>query len=392
VAAASDDSESCYLGAMPALLALAFVAFVSLGLPDGVLGVAWPGVRGAFDVRLSALGALSIGLGAGYVLSSFLAGRLVSRYGVGTVLWASAGLAGAGLVLHAGAPAWWLFAAGAPIVGLGSGAVDAALNVHVARAFSARHVNWLHACYSIGATLGPILMAAAIQGRGSWRSGYAALGGLLLLLALLFGLTRRRWGGASTSTGSAAEGARGALRHPTARLQMAAFFVYTGLEATLGQWAYTILTELHAVPPTTAAAEVAVYFGAIAAGRILLGFVVEKLGPDRLVRWSAWGATAGAALFAFAPGAALRAAGLGLTGLALAPIFPCLMSRTPARLGEALAVHAIGFQVSAATVGAALLPALGGLLAEGWGLRAIGPLAAGLAALFVLLYERLLRA
>src|SRR5688572_6518010 len=100
---------------MPAsgLLVLAYAAFVSLGLPDGVLGVAWPGVRGTFDVRLSALGALSIGLGAGYVLSSFFAGRLVSRYGVGAVLWASAGLAAAGLALHAGAPVWWLFAAGA---------------------------------------------------------------------------------------------------------------------------------------------------------------------------------------------------------------------------------------------------------------------------------------
>ena len=238
---------------MPALLALAFVAFVSLGLPDGVLGVAWPSVRGAFDVRLGALGALSIGLGAGYVLSSFFAGRLVSRFGVGAVLWASAGCAAAGLALHAGAPVWWLFAAGAPVIGLGSGAVDAALNVYVARAFSARQVNWLHACYSLGATLGPILMAASIQRAGSWRTGYAALGGLLLLLALVFGITRRRWGGASTSPAGAGEGAGAVFRHPIARLQMAAFFVYTGLEATLGQWAYTILTELHGVPAGRAA-------------------------------------------------------------------------------------------------------------------------------------------
>ncbi|HEX7899544.1 MAG TPA: MFS transporter [Planctomycetota bacterium] len=375
---------------MPALLALAFVAFVSLGLPDGVLGVAWPAVRGSFDVRMGALGALSIGLGAGYVLSSFFAGRLVSRFGVGTVLWASAGCAAAGLALHAGAPVWWLFAAGAPVIGLGSGAVDAALNVYVARTFSARQVNWLHACYSIGATLGPILMAASIQRAGSWRTGYAALGGLLLVLALLFGITRGRWGGASTSP--AVEGAGAAFRHPMVRLQMAAFFVYTGLEATLGQWAFTILTELHQVPAPRAAGEVAAYFGAIAIGRILLGFVVEKAGVDRLVRWSSWGAAAGAALFAFGPGEAARAAGLVLAGLALAPIFPCLMSRTPVRLGEERAVHAIGFQVSAATVGAALLPALGGLLGEAWGLRAVALEAAALAALFALLHERLLRA
>ena len=194
------------------LLALAYAAFVSLGLPDGVLGVAWPSVRGAFDVRLSALGVLSIGLGVGYVLSSFFAGRLVSRFGVGAVLWASAGLAAAGLALHAAAPGWALFAAGAPIIGLGSGAVDAALNVHVARAFSARHVNWLHACYSIGAMLGPLLMAAAIQRAGSWRSGYAALGGLLLLLALLFLLTSPRWGTAVAV--GAPGGAGAALRDP----------------------------------------------------------------------------------------------------------------------------------------------------------------------------------
>lgn len=375
---------------MPALLALAYVAFVSLGLPDGVLGVAWPSVRGTFDVRLRALGVLSIGLGAGYVLSSFFAGRLVARFGVGAVLWTSAGVAGAGLALHAAAPAWWLFAAGAPVIGLGSGAVDAALNVHVARAFSARHVNWLHAAYSVGAMLGPLLMAAALRQAGSWRPGYAALAGLLLLLALLFAFTRRRWGSTSSVSAPASESAGAVLRHPAVLLQMAAFFVYTGLEATLGQWAYSVLTELHGIPAGRAAGEVALYFGALAVGRILLGFVVDRLGSDRLVRWSAWGATAGVALFAFAPGEASKAAALGLIGLGLAPIFPCLMARTPARLGDARAVHAIGFQVAAATVGAALLPALGGALAESQGLAAVALEALALAALLALLHERLL--
>jgi fucose permease len=346
------------------LLALAYLAFVSLGLPDGVLGVAWPSLRQTYGLRQDALGLASIALGTGYVLTSFFAGRGISLLGVGGLLAGSAGLAGLGLLLHASAPSWPAFAGAALLVGLGSGAVDAALNAVVARRYSARHVNWLHACYSAGATAGPILMSAALP---AWRRGYAALGALLLVLAALFALARGRWGPAELSRPA---GVRAVLRHPLARLQLVLFFVYTGLEATLGAWAYTVLLEARGRSASTSAAWTAAYFGGIAAGRVLFGMVVNRVGADRLVRGCAWAAAGGVALFALGVDA-----GVALAGLGLAPLFPCLMSLTPRRLGD-VANEAIGMQVSAATVGAALAPAVGGLLA-----RPLGPEAVALEAL-----------
>ncbi|HYE99740.1 MAG TPA: MFS transporter, partial [Planctomycetota bacterium] len=293
-----------------------------------------------------------------------------------------------GFAAHAFAPLWPVFAAGAALIGLGSGAVDAALNAFVAREFSARQMNWLHACYSAGAWIGPLLMAAAIH-RGSWRGGYAVLGAVLLALAGVFILTSSRWGRPAAPGAAGDAGAGAALRHPRVRLQMAVFFVYTGLESTFGAWAYTVLVEGRGLAHATAVGWVALYFGALAAGRVLFGIVVGRWNPDRLVRAGAWGAATGAALFAVGP-ETVQGASLGLVGLSLAPVFPCLMARTPDRVGHAAAVHAIGFQVSAATLGAALCPALGGLLSDAAGLRAVPVEAVVLAALLCALHERLL--
>ncbi len=373
-----------------ALLVLAYVGFVSLGLPDGVNGVAWPSVRDAFSVGSGALGVVSISLGAAYVLSSLSAGSLVGRLGVGRVLAGSTALAATGLAVHAIAPRWLPFVTGAALVGLGSGAVDAALNAFVARTYAAKHVTWLHACYSIGATLGPILMAAAIQRIGSWRAGYGAVAVLLAALGVGFLATSRGWGTRSSEPHRPIGDMAGTLRHPLARLHIVAFFIYTGLEAVLGQWAYTVLREFRRVPVDAATAWTASYFGAIAAGRVLTGFVVGRLGTDRTACAGTWVAAVGVALFAFGPSDAVRGAGLVTAGLALAPVFPCLMSRTPARVGEAFAPNAIGFQVSLATVGAAVLPALGGLLVAVQGLAAVTTEALGLSLLLVLVHEAIL--
>jgi fucose permease len=369
---------------------LAYVGFISLGLPDGVNGVAWPSVRDSFSVGSGALGIISISLGVGYVLSSLFAGTLVGRLGVGRVLAGSTALAAAGLAVHATAPRWLPFVTGASLVGLGSGAVDAALNAFVARTYAAKHVNWLHACYSIGATLGPILMAAAIQRIGSWRLGYAAVAVLLAALGAGFLATSSGWGTRSSEPQRPVGEMAGTLRHPLARLHLVAFFIYTGLETVLGQWAYTVLRDFRRVPEDAAAAWTASYFGAIAAGRVLTGFAVGRFGTDRTGRAGTWAAAVGVALFAFGHRDTVRGLGLVMAGLALAPVFPCLMSRTPARVGEALAPNAIGFQVSLATVGAAVLPALGGMLVAAQGLAAVSAEAIGLSLLLVLLHETIL--
>lgn len=355
--------------AATSVLLLAYVAFVSLGLPDTVLGVAWPSLRATFDLPQAAMGAALTANVAGYFVSGLLAGRASAAVGVGGLLALSTGLVAAGLTGFALAPSWPLFVGCAVVVGLGSGAVDAALNTYAAAHFAPRHMNWLHACYSAGATLGPAAMTGALAAAGH-RAGYAGLSVALGAMALAFLATRRSWGSRGAAGGWAAGSAGDAARRPRVWLQVAIFFVYTGLEASAGQWAFTVLREARGFSLEAAGAWTAAYWGSIAGGRVAVGFVVGRLAPDRLVHAGTVGALAGAAIYALVPGPG-GAVGLVLLGLSLAPIFPMLMSRTPDRLGPAVAAHAVGFQVAAATLGTAALPSVHGALADALGAGAI---------------------
>jgi fucose permease len=374
-----------------ALLALSYLAFVSLGLPDTVIGVAWPSIRDRFGVSQAGLGfVLSVGV-AGYVVSSVIAGRLVVALGVGRLLAASCALVALGLTGYALAPRWALFVPMAAVIGLGSGAIDAALNGWAARHIPVRHVNWLHACWGVGATAGPAMMTAVLARGGSYGLGYVLLACALGAMGLAFAATRRAWeDGAAAGGGIALHGGAGeALRSGRVLLQIAFFFVYTGLEAGTGQWCFTVLREARGLDIESAGTWTAVYWGSILAGRVVLGFVVDRVGPDRLLRVTTVTAVAGAVLFA-SSGGPLGRLGLVLLGASLAPIFPTLMSRTPARVGQHLAPHAVGFQVGAATLGSAAVPALFGLLAAGAGLRAIGVGVAAVAFLLLVLHETII--
>jgi fucose permease len=377
-------------------LLLAYLGFLSLGLPDTLIGVAWPSVRETFRLQQSVIAWIFVGAGCSYVLSSSCTGWLLQRLGVGVLLAVSSALVACSALGYALAPVWGLFAACSLLHGLGSGAIDAGLNHYVAHHFSARHMTWLHACYNGGATLGPLLMTGVIAGHGTWRAGYLTVVVLLLGLALLFGATRHRWE-ASERTVATTHPARtsislaGTLRQPTVWLQIALFFVYTGLEVTVGQWSFTLLTESRHVPQATAGIGVTLYWASIGVGRLLCGAVVDRLGIDRLVRVSTLTAVLGTGVLAWTHSGPMAAVALVLTGLGLAAIYPCLMTRTPQRLGTAVAVHAIGWQVSAAVLGAAALPSTAGVLAEHGGLETVAAAAVGLACVVCLLHERLLR-
>ena len=376
------------------LLIIAYAGFISIGLPDTLIGVAWPSVRAEFGLRQSAVALIFVGTGCGYFLSSFFVGRLLASLGVGLLLAASSALVALGGVGYGLAPVWALFAVCSVLHGLGSGAIDAGLNHYVAHHFSVRHMNWLHACWSLGATLGPLIMTRAIASNGSWRAGYLTVGAILLCLALLFAATRRRWdepGAAGTERRQdAALGMVETLRQPLVRLQVAFFLVYSGLESTVGQWSFTLLTESRSVVAESAGMWVTVYWASIGVGRVLFGTVAERLGIDRLLRLSTLTAAVGAVLLAWSRSEPLSAAALALTGLGLAAIYPSMMTRTPQRLGNALSAHAIGFQVSAAMLGSATLPSLCGLLAERFGLEALAAAAVGMALSLLLLHEALL--
>lgn len=381
------------------LLVIAYLGFISLGLPDAVTGVAWPKLRGSFAQPEDSLGFISLTLAVGYFLSSFFAGKLQQFLGIGLLLSLSSLLVALAMFGNSLAPSFAVILVCVAIWGLGSGAIDAGLNHYAASHFSAWHMNWLHACYSLGATIGPFLMTAAIVGSDSWRLGYALVGGIVLGLTLLFAFTLKFW----SDPDSPAHGATlpeaeespvsmsAALLNPLVQLQIVVFFLYTGVEFMLGNWCFTLLTESRGFEPLTAGVIVGCYYGSIGVGRVALGALTHWVGVDRLVRMATIAAVVGTLLFAFSPGP-LSIAGLVLLGLGLAPIFPCLMSRTPARVGKGAAAHAVGFQVSAATIGGASLTYLGGVVARASGRESIALLGVAFAVIIFVLHEVLLRA
>jgi fucose permease len=376
------------------VLLICYLGFISLGLPDTLIGVAWPSVRETFQLRQSAVSWIFAGAGCSYFVSSFFAGRWLRLFNVGVLLAASSALVSASGLNFALATAWPWFALGAVLHGFGSGAIDAGLNHYVASHFSARHMNWLHACYSAGAMLGPVVMTAAITRRDSWRLGYAAVAFTLLILASLFMGTRRRWddrrpihgGGVGEGPAESTTAAR-ALRVPIVWLHIVLFFVYTGLEVAVGQWSFTVLTETRGVPTKTAGFWVSLYWGAILAGRIGFGFIADRISLDVLVRCSVFAALAGTALFAWNPESWAAPVGLAVCGLGLAAIFPSLMTRTPQRVGAAAAAHAIGFQVGAAMLGAAALPSLAALIAQRAGVERVPITLLAMAVILLFLHE-----
>jgi fucose permease len=279
------------------------------------------------------------------------------------------------------------------VIGLGSGAIDASLNGWAAHHIPVRHVNWLHACWSVGATAGPALMTLVLAHGAPYAVGYLVLAGALGAMGLAFTATRRAWddGGSAGGPGPRLGDAGEALRSGRVWLQIALFFVYTGLEAGAGQWSFTVMREAHGLAVERAGAWTTAYWGSHLAGRFVLGFVVDRLGPDRLLRTATFSAVAGASLFALSHGLPGRL-GLVLLGVSLAPLFPTLMSRTPDRVGRHLAYQAVGFQVGAATIGSAFLPAALGLLAAGFGVQRIGPAVLAAALLLLVLHEILLAA
>ncbi|MBV9077609.1 MAG: MFS transporter [Methylobacteriaceae bacterium] len=375
------------------MIVLVYLAFVSLGLPDGVLGIAWPSIRTEYGLAQASLGILLVGAGPGYFLSGIMVGRVLGRLGLVRTLVASTALVALGLAAFALALPWPLPILALGIAGLGSGTIDAGINAYAAARFSARKVNWLHACYSVGATVGPTLMTLVLSAGLGWRVGYAILATLLAGLALLFAATGSAWRAEAIPAivrVAPRKAPWAALKHPLVPVQTALFFTYTGVEATLGAWAFTTLHEERGAPAALAGAAVSAYFGAILAGRVLLGAAVDVIGADRLVRLGTLGTLAGALLFAAGP-APLAYLGLVLAGLALAPIFPTLISRTAERLAPDIAIHAVGFKVSAAMVGSAALPIATGLAAQFLGLGAVGPIVVGTAIALLALHEALLR-
>ena len=347
-----------------------YLGFVSLGLPDGTLGVAWPAVYPELHLPIGLAGTITIVITLLSGFSGFTSGRIIARFRTGPVVLISCVLTGFALLAIAHAPTLtWLLVAAVPL-GLGAGAVDAGLNGFVSRHYSGRHMNWLHACWGLGATGGPLVMGWALGSAAGWRGGYLVIGSVQIALALLFFLTLRLWASVPerTITGSSDPASGNLPTMPAASfaglLSPAIFALYAGLEATAGLWTASILIVGRGFAPATAALCTAGFYGAITAGRILVGFIVERWGNRRFVALGTALALGGAALFICSSSPPWAAAALVLMGLGLAPVYPCLMHEVPRRFSPAAVQTVIGRQSGAANLGVAILPAAAGWLAQ----------------------------
>jgi fucose permease len=361
------------------LILLAYIAFIALGLPDGLLGVGWPSIRADFSIPLDALGMLMIVGTSGYLTSSFFSGQLIARLGVGKLLAVSCALTGVALIGNTLVPAWWMMVALGVFSGFGAGAIDAGLNTYVAANFGARLMQWLHASYGIGVTFSPLIMTLAIHTLNSWRSGYAIVGITQLALAGCFMLTLPLWR-RSEQPASPEAAPRltdyktplgETLRQPKVWLSILLFVLYTGAEVSLGTWAYTLLTESRGVAPQAAGLWTGSYWATFTIGRVLAGLFTKRIGVHRLVWGSLIGALLGALLLWWNPLPVASLVGVALVGFAIAPIFPGMVSETSQRVGPRFAANTIGMQMSGASLGIATIPGLVGVLARNFSLEVI---------------------
>ncbi len=318
----------------------------------------------------------------------------MARLRLGTLLALSTLFAGAALVGYAISPQWWILVVVGTALGLGSGGIDAALNIYVAAHHGEGMMQWLHASYGIGATLGPVIMTLAISSLGSWRWGYVIVGGLQLALAASFVLTISWWDGETRPVhGQGAEGEERPRHHDVPMretlhewrvwLSMFLFFAYMGIEVSLGSWAYTLLTESRDVSPRLAGFFMASYWGIFTVGRIAAGFYTRRIGQRTIVVGSMLTALLGAVLLALNVPGLLNLFACALIGLAIAPVLAALLSGTAGRVGGRHAGNTIGIQIAAMGAGGAAVPSITGIIAERLSLQAIPPFLIALIVIFI---------
>ncbi len=356
------------------LIGMAFLAFVSLGLPDGLPGVTWPFIREAFDRPLGNLGILLGCSTGGYLFAGLAGGSIVRRTSLGTVLTVSTVGMVITLSIYALAPSFYLLIPAAILGGFASGGIDTGINLYGARRFSARVMNWLHGSWGLGATAGPLLMTGFITVGAGWRWGYGFIALILAAMALLFFLTRRRWdeakvegGGGPVAAAAVAPFAQ-ALRHPVIWMNFGLFMIYCGVEMAAGQWLFTLLTRAHGVDVGLAGTIAGLYWGALTFGRLVFGQVTARVRPLTALRAGLCIALAAAGLFLWFPTPAVGMGAALALGFGLAPTFPTLVSLTPLRVGDAVAPHAVGFQMAGAGIGSTVVPGVLGWLAQHLGM------------------------
>ena len=354
-----------------ALLAIIYISFISLGLPDSLLGSAWPMMSGELSAPLSYMGILSVIISFGTVISSLFADRFTRRLGTGLVTAISVAMTAIGLLGFYLSHSFALLCVFAVPYGIGAGAVDAALNNYVALHYSSRHMSWLHCFWGVGASVGPYVMGAAIGLGMGWRGGFGIISVLQIALSAALFISLPLWklhksdGAEPEKVNQGSVGVIGALRLRGVKAILLAFFCYCSLEATAGLWASSYLVEHKGVSAETAAMLASMFYLGITFGRFICGFVADRVGDKRMVRLGCFVIILGIALIAIPVKSSYPAiVGLIIIGLGAAPIYPSLIHSTPDNFGKENSQAIIGIQMASAYVGILIAPAVFGGIAE----------------------------
>ncbi len=353
---------------MTALLVIIYLSFAGLGLPNSVLGSIWPQMQLDLGAKVSLVGYLSMTVTAGTVVSSVLADRIVRRFGVARVTVVSALMTGCALLGFALSPSVpGLFLCALPM-GLAAGVTDVALNNFVALHYEAKHMSWLHCFWGIGASVGPVIVAASLRAGGSWRMGYGLIsaveGALCVLLVCTISLWNRASGRAD-SLQSSAPIARAAsiFRRKGALPLLCGFALYNAMEATAGLWGATFVHDRFGISTSDAALTSTLYFSALTVGRIVAGFAASRRSDRQLIRTGMAVSALGMLLTWLAGSAWLAMGGIFLIGLGFAPMYPAMLHATPSYFGAELSQQVMGVEMAFAYVGSTCFPPLFGALA-----------------------------
>ena len=356
------------------LLAVIYIAFISLGLPDSILGSAWPAMYRGLGVPVAYAGIVTTISAAGTIFSSLLSARVIRRFGTGVVTTVSVAMTAVALFGYSFSTSFWMLCLWSVPYGLGAGSVDAALNNYVALHYQSKHMNWLHCFWGVGATVGPYVMGLCLTGGRTWNVGYQTVGGIQVALVAILLVTLPLWGfkrsAATTAAGKGKPFGLGAgLSLPGAKPLFTAFFCYCALEGTTGLWASSYMVLFRGISPELAAKMASLFYLGITGGRFLSGFVAERLKNRRMVSIGQAIAAVGILLVVLPLGNTVLFIGLTMIGLGCAPIYPSLLHQTPENFGQEQSQLLMGMQMAAAYTGSTLMPPLFGLIAQATDIR-----------------------
>lgn len=353
------------------LLVIIYLSFISLGLPDSILGAAWPSMYPVLQVPVSYAGILSMIIAAGTIVSSLQSDRLTGWLGTGKVTAISVAMTAAALFGFSVSSQFWMLCLWAIPYGLGAGSVDASLNNYVALHYESRHMSWLHCMWGIGATAGPYIMGLVLTGGGTWNLGYRVISGLQVILTVILIFSLPLWKGRSETVEQGGEevaakalSLREVVKIHGVKEILLCFFCYCALEQTTSLWASSYLTLYKGIPAETAAAFASMFFIGITVGRALSGFVTMKFNDTQMIRLGQGIVGVGILLMLLPFSNACALVGLIVIGLGCAPIYPCVIHSTPAHFGADKSQAIIGIQMASAYVGTCLMPPVFGLIAS----------------------------